>query len=364
MPRPSEKYDFSQNTPGYQRLQNIRWYNFLMIIRNAQPPQPILAISPPSLDFGLVNYAAEPTEGHGIATLTVTNDGDRMLVGRIAIQVSWVSVYPPDFRLSPGESSDHLFTVRRVNQLTWNSGHKLGSEFVALINSNGGSETIGGYYYIDNKEIEKKKSPFTRRILGVVALAVLITAAILYFVLYSDRQILEMRGTENVSALYTQLAETILSDIALNEPTPSRTAPGIVLPIANIPGGAPSGEEATFTPWPQADYPDPESFVRSYYDTLNARNYSLAWWMLSEKVQIACCYNKGVNPIDYFTTVWSEISDIEVVYAYLQNPGENPAVLNIAINYTNEDGTKSQYDLRVEVISSSTQRTLLIDLIQ
>lgn len=335
-----------------------------MIIRNAQPPQPILAISPPSLDFGLVNYSGELTEGHGVATLTVTNDGDRMLVGRIAIQVSWVSVYPPDFRLNPGESSDHIFTIRRVNQLTWNSGHKLGSEFVALINSNGGSETIGGYYFIDNKEVEKKKSPFTRRLLGIFLLALLATAAILYFVLYSDRRIIETRSTENVSALYTQLAETILADISLNEPTPSRTAPGIVLPIANIPGGAPSSGDATYTPWPQADYPDPETFVRSYYQTLNAKNFSNAWWMLSEKVQIACCYNKGVNPIDYFTTVWNGISDIEVVYAYLQNPGENPAVLNIAINYTNEDGTKSQYDLRVEVISSSTQGTLLIDLIQ
>ncbi|HPB41066.1 MAG TPA: hypothetical protein PLD39_09400, partial [Flexilinea sp.] len=68
-----------------------------MYIQNSQIPQPILSVSQKTLDFGLVS-AGEPAEGHGIAKLTITNDGDRILVGRIAIQVAWVTVDPPDFR--------------------------------------------------------------------------------------------------------------------------------------------------------------------------------------------------------------------------------------------------------------------------
>ena len=268
-----------------------------MIIRNSQPPQPILAISPASLDFGLVNYAEEAAEGHGIARLTIRNDGDRMLVGRIAIQVSWVTAYPPDFRLNPGESSDHLFTVRRVNQLTWNSGHKLGSDFIALINSNGGSETIGGYYYIDNAETVKKRAPLSPRIFAFLALGLLLTAAVLYFVFWQDRKITETRTTEQVSAFYTQIAETIHADIAAQLPTATRT---IVVPAAALATparpGASDSAAPVFTPWIPGDYPNPEDFVRSYYATIAEGRLSDAWWMMSEKSQIACCYNKGGQP--------------------------------------------------------------------
>lgn len=336
-----------------------------MIIRNSQPPQPILAISPASLDFGLVNYAEEAAEGHGIARLTIRNDGDRMLVGRIAIQVSWVTAYPPDFRLNPGESSDHLFTVRRVNQLTWNSGHKLGSDFIALINSNGGSETIGGYYYIDNAETVKKRAPLSPRIFAFLALGLLLTAAVLYFVFWQDRKITETRTTEQVSAFYTQIAETIHADIAAQLPTPTRT---IVVPAAALATparpGASDSAAPVFTPWIPGDYPNPEDFVRSYYATIAEGRLSDAWWMMSEKSQIACCYNKGGNPADYFAANWAGISELTVNYVFLQTENQNPAVLNAEITFKNEDGTSGQSDLQIEVIASSQQGTLLIDSIK
>lgn len=335
-----------------------------MIVRSSQPPQPILAITPSSLDFGLVSVNGEPSEGHGVAKLTIRNDGERTLVGRIAIQVSWVSVYPPDFRLNPGESAEHLFTVRRINQLTPNTGHKLGSEFIALINSNGGSETIGGHYYIDTAgSAKKRKSPlsFSPRLFAAIGAALLLTAAILFFIFFQDRAVIETNATDQVSALYTQLAETIHADLALNQPAET-SLPS--LPTAPLSAPAPlagMGVNPTFTPWPANEYPNPETFVRSYYESLAARDFLSAWWMLTEKVQIACCYNKGVNPADYFATVWGAYSDIQVSYAYLQTTDQNPAIINVGITYKDEDGEDQEAAYTVEVVTSSSPGSLLID---
>lgn len=338
-----------------------------MIVRSSQPPQPILAITPSSLDFGLVSVTGEPSEGHGVAKLTIRNDGERMLVGRIAIQVSWVSVYPPDFRLNPGESAEHLFTVRRINQLTPNTGHKLGSEFVALINSNGGSETIGGYYYIDSTGTAKKrKSPFSvsPRLFAIIGMALLLTAAILLFIFLQDRAVIETNATDQVSALYTQLAETIHADLALNQPTGTNLPELPTLPPSTPDPLGGTNVGATYTPWVANEYPNPETFVRSYYESLASRDFLSAWWMLTEKMQIACCYNKGVNPADYFASVWGTYSDIQVTYAYLQTTDQNPAIVNVGITYKNEENEEEEAAYAVEIVTASSPGSLLIDTIR
>ncbi len=88
-------------------------YNRIMYMQNPQAPQPILSIDPKTLDFGIVS-ADVPILGKGVAKLTVTNDGERILVGKDAIQVAWVSVFPPDFRLNPGKAASiySLYAIR------------------------------------------------------------------------------------------------------------------------------------------------------------------------------------------------------------------------------------------------------------
>lgn len=333
-----------------------------MIIQNPQPPQPILKVSEKNLDFGLVNFNMEPSENRGIAKLTITNEGERLLVGRIAIQVAWASTFPPDFRLNPGESSDHYFTIRRSNPISWNSGHKLGSDFIALINSNGGSETIGGYYFIDNTEIIKKKqSPVSPKIFLILLVFLLLTAGVLFFIFHQDKEIIQTKGTESVSAIYTQLAETIFAELDVNAGTPTAMYDVFAAAPTLDPNqdAAPSAE-ATYTPWPVAEYPNPETFVHNYFSAVASKNFTSAWWMLAERVQINCCYNKGINPADYYAASWNDVTDIEVNYAYLQNPNENPAIMNTSVTYTHEDGTKSQHNFAIEVITSTTQGELLI----
>ena len=76
-------------------------------------PQARLKTEPNVLDFGEINNAAE-IKNRGQAVLTITNEGDRVLVGRINIQVGWIDVIPKDFRLSPGQSSALLDTAMMI----------------------------------------------------------------------------------------------------------------------------------------------------------------------------------------------------------------------------------------------------------
>ena len=334
-----------------------------MYIKNSQIPQPILSVSQKTLDFGLVS-AGEPAEGHGIAKLTITNDGDRILVGRIAIQVAWVTVDPPDFRLNPGESSEHIFTVRQNVQFSWTT-RRMGSDFIALINSNGGSETIGGYYFLDSTKTEKKKKPIHPWLYALIPIFILLTAGIILFVSRQNEAALAQQKTENSDSLYTRIAETYFAEMTENptiistEPPPQNTPNPLVVPNFDItPSPAPS---MTFTPWVAADYPNVEEFIRTYYKTLNERDYETAWWMLSEKMQQACCYTGEANPITVYQNYWDKVESVEVNYAFLQSYDTNPAIVNVGLTYHYKDGTTEETVNQFSIITDDVKKSLVID---
>lgn len=333
-------------------------------------PQAVLSVSPKILDFGVVE-GKELSEGHGKAILTITNKGERVLVGRITIQVAWIEIDPPDFRLNPGESSTHAFSMSHFSPTVWTT-HRLGSDFIALINSNGGSDTIGGYYYtnMDQTSHPQSKNPIRWWIPVFIAAALALTAGIVLGVSsYLERTDILQR-TVAVEKAYTMAAGTIIAQATADAPT-STSALGLAgnnetanetaaaigqAMIMNI-----SGNEPTNTPWPSGKYPSPQQFLISYYSYLNEKDFDTAWWMLSENMQRTCCYSGESTPIENYRALMNGISSIEVVGAYLQAEGVNPAEVRLELTYHNTDGTMDNSFYTAYVIDDETRNTLLID---
>ncbi len=337
-------------------------YNQLMIVQNTQFPQAQLVISTKTLDFGVLTRN-DPSEGRGQATLIIANEGERILVGRISLQVAWVSVYPPDFRINPGESSEHVFTIRSNAETSWTT-HKLGSDFIALINSNGGSETIGGYYYSDpSGEKKNKQSPIKSWMLLFLPVAVGIIAGLIYLLSSAAKTSQQNTQETSIAAIHTQAAETFEASMLSGLPTSTEIAEPTVM--ADIPGlptvGTTDVIQATFTPWPAESFPSPDVFIRTYYEKLQNRAYEDAWWMLSEKMQIACCYQGGGIPFDIYKAYWETVESVEVNYAYLQAYDTNPAEVTVNLIYHNQDGTTDETFNTVFITSDPVRNTLLID---
>lgn len=333
-------------------------------------PQARLRVEPNVLDFGEINNAAE-IKSRGQAVLTVTNDGDRVLVGQVNIQVGWIEVTPKDFRLNPGESSSHIFSIIKLSPTVWTT-HRLGSDFIALITSNGGSETIGGYYFSPINETRKQAvaHPILRNTLYILAAFVIL---ILGFILGS-RLTLEREDrllqTQQVALAHTRIAETMdaketamaptetplfgVSDYQAFNATAAAYGESLILNIS-------TGNQPTNTPWPSGKYPTPQQFIITYYSYLNERSYDRAWWMLSEDMQRNCCYNGSGTPIENYRALMVDISRFEVTQAYLQAEDVNPAEVRYQLINYNLDGTMNTSVLTALIIDDGERNTLLID---
>ncbi len=332
-------------------------------------PQAILTISKSTLDFGTYD-PADPIEGKGSSILTITNTGERILVGRITLQVGWISVDPPNFRLAPGESSRHVFTIIMTMIPEFTSSRKMGSDFIALINSNGGSETLAGFYYCGPDTRQKKENPIKPWFFGAVFASLALTAGIIYLAAQSAQKAQKKDVADYYSNLYTQAAETFLAEIEQQTPSliPGENGSGVQLNELGtaVPGSLFITQIAaptmTFTPWPRSQFVSPDQFVIAYYTAINSKDYQTAWWMLSEHMQQVCCYAGGNVPYDNFTAGWSNVSGVEIKYAYLQAYDVNPAEVTTDVVYHHVDGTKDDEEFyTVLIISDSVRNTLLID---
>ena len=333
-------------------------------------PQALLRIEPDVLDFGEINNAAE-IKNRGQAVLTISNEGDRVLVGQINIQVGWIDVTPKSFRLNPGESSAHIFSIIKLTPTVWTT-HRLGSDFIALITSNGGSASVGGYYFSPIEETRKQAAahPIRRNTLLVMAAFILLTLGFLFgsrlVLRHEDRALKERKAAE----VLTQAAEA--ESIRLTSMAPTETplfgvtdylafnataaayGESLILNIA-------TGNEPTNTPWPSGKYPTPQQFIITYYSYLNERSFDQAWWMLSENMQRNCCYNGSGTPLENYRALMGDISRFEVTQAYLQAEGVNPAEVRYELINYNRSGTMNTSVLTAYIIDDGERNTLLID---
>ena len=336
-------------------------------------PQARLKIEPDVLDFGEINKASE-IKSRGQAVLTITNEGERVLVGQINIQVGWIDVTPKSFRLNPGETSSHIFSIIKLTPTVWTT-HRLGSDFIALITSNGGSGTVGGYYFSPIEETRRQAAARPIHKKTLLTLAVLILLALGFVIgsrltLQREDRILQ---AQQAADLRTQIAQTMdaketemaptetplfgVTDYLAFNATAAAYGESLILNIS-------TGNQATNTPWPSGKYPTPQQFIISYYTYLNERDFDRAWWMLSEDMQRNCCYNGPGTPIENYRSLMTEISRYEVTQAYLQAEGVNPAEVRFELINYNRNGTMNTSVLTALIIDDGERNTLLIDAIK
>ena len=339
-------------------------------INSEHVPQARLRYEPEQLDFGELNNARE-IKSRGQAVLTIYNDGDRVLSGQINIQVGWVDVTPKTFRLNPGESSAHIFSIIKLSPTVWTT-HQLGSDFIALITSNGGAGTVGGYYFSPMEETRKQAvaHPVLKATLITILVFVVIVAG---FVLGVNRTLKRedaVLQTEMAALAHTQIVETMdanetamaptetplfgVTDMLAFNATASAYGEALILNIS-------SGSQPTNTPWPAGKYPTPQQFIITYYSYLNDRSFDSAWWMLSENMQVNCCYNGAGTPIENYRAMLGDVSRYEVTQAYLQAEDVNPAEVRYVLNTYYRNGTMSNSVLTAMIIDDGQRNTLLID---
>ena len=329
-----------------------------------------LRFEPDVLDFGELNNAREIRE-RGQAILTVANDGNRVLVGQINIQVGWVDVVPNSFRLNPGESSMHVLSIIKLSPTVWTT-HQLGSDFIALITSNGGVGTVGGFYFSPIEETRKQAAahPVRRNTFIIIGVLVLIFLGIIFGARMTLRNEDQLMRTQQAAAAITQIAGTMdarstalaptetplfgVTDYLAFNATAAAYGESLILNIS-------SGSQPTNTPWPSGKYVTPQQFIITYYSYLNDRNFDQAWWMLSENMQRNCCYTGSGTPIENFRALMGDVSRYEVTQAYLQAEGVNPAEVRFELINYNRSGTMNSSVLTALIIDDGERNTLLID---
>ncbi len=333
-------------------------------------PTARLSYEPDMLDFGELNNARE-IKNRGQAVLTITNEGERVLSGQINIQVGWIDVSPKSFRLNPGESSVHVFSIIKLSPTVWTT-HQLGSDFIALITSNGGSGTVGGYYFSPIEETRKQAAahPVLKKTFYILgAFVLLILGMLVGSRIFLQREDMVLQ-TQQASVGHTQIAETMsanetamaptetplfgVSDYLAFNATAAAYGESLILNIS-------SGSQPTNTPWPSGKYPTPQQFVITYYTYLNDRNFDQSWWMLSEDMQVRCCYNGSGTPIENYRALMADVSRYEVTQAYLQAENVNPAEVRYTLTSYNRNGTMSSSVLTALIIDDGQRNTLLID---
>ncbi len=333
-------------------------------------PRAELFVEPTVLDFGEIKNAAE-IKNAGQAVLTVTNHGDRVLVGQFNVQVGWIEVHPETFRLNPGESSSHVFSITKLTPTVWTT-HRLGSDFIALITSNGGSAAIGGYYYSPIEETRKEASKHAIRkdTLYVILALIMLAAGLILGSRLTLRHEDQLLQTRQIAAIYTEAVETL--DARATEAAPTNTPlfgvsdPDEFNAIAAAYGASlisniSSDSEPTNTPWPSGKYPSAQQFLFTYYTYLNDKDYDSAWWLLSESMQLSCCSTGAGTPIENYRSSMSEISSFNLVSAYLQAENVNPAEVRFEVIYYYADGTEEDNVLTAYIIDDAERNTLLID---
>jgi hypothetical protein len=339
--------------------------------------EPRLSVNPTIIDFGVYDpSSSDPSNGR--QAIKITNSGSGMLAGRINPQVAWITANPPNFRCAEGESSDHIVQLLPTAPITWKT-HKFSFDFIFLINSNGGSTPLSGEYTaVPGEKLQGHPTRSTipsvpTTWIGLIAVLLVILIVGITAGIYLIRHGGRVEPIDQTSLLYTQAASTVLAQLAPTQPVQVSSGPAepnqpsgmfnFISTITTTPQleEATNTIEATFTPWPRNQFPNPEQVVKDYYSSLNYGNYEKSWSMLSHDFQQGCCNVGGNNPYLVYSNWWHTIKYVDVVSTTLQQWDTNPAILYVSLRYhTKDERTLDTFNIFM-LISDPVRKTLLID---
>jgi len=329
-------------------------------------PNPELKVEPSHLDFGIFDLSREENK---TVLLTISNRGTGILAGRINPQVTWIQVAPIAFRCNPGEANQHQVILTRRAPRYWKENQYI-TDYLLLINSNGGSSMVGGRYIL-KPDIPAKESHWAQ-IWLVIPIGLIIL--MLFFIYLAIKPLLIPLPTQpdTISMLYTQGAETVLAKVSALplETAAYRTAEAssLFLVTTLIPTNTRTPitpqPTVTWTSWPRMQYPNPEQSVRDYYSLINNRHYDQAWSMLSTRFQQACCSIGGNQPFDVYSNWWETIEKVDVLSAYLQQWDSNPAIVHVSLRMKTKKGEIIDAFYVFYLIADPDRKVLLIDIVK
>jgi hypothetical protein len=328
--------------------------------------KPVLEVQPESIDFGNFHPNA-PLTDQPAAEIIVTNTGTGILQGRLVPSVSWLIPQPIAFFCKPGESSRHRIHLSTGAPIdSYRQDYNF--EEILLATSNAGEHWFSCSYHKSKRSIVPGKPSM---IWLLIPAALLVVAAIIFiFAIRSPNstngavpqaQEAERIFTEAAKTLYANMTSTAILAPATVVPA---TQASIIIPLPTQETTSEFDPTATFTPWPQQDLPNPEQFIKDYYQAVDQGDYAKSWGMLSAGFQETCCQVAGNDPFVIYTHFWDNVDSITVLSAYLQNWNTNPAEVYVTLEYQHSRGDTFE-EFHVFYIVANPQGTdLLIDQVQ
>ena len=232
-----------------------------MMLPEEQEVKPELTIEPPYIEFGTGSRSFFKLNRPDLL-LTVRNTGSGVLTGRIKPQVSWLSITPDEFSCQAGESSEHHILIHKEARFYWDArGHYLNNLFLVI--SNAGSNKVNGSYKAD------RKSPIRSAISWLmVTIGMLMIIALVIIGLYTiNWKTPRPASTISVDLLYTQGAATEIARMALTPSSSPLPSPTILITPSPAHSTTPLATPSA-TPWPRDHYPNPEQFIKDYYQLI------------------------------------------------------------------------------------------------
>ncbi|NPV56554.1 MAG: hypothetical protein HPY76_07790 [Anaerolineae bacterium] len=320
--------------------------------------KPCLTVNPNHLDFGTFDPNDRKTVPE--VELTIGNTGEGLLAGRIIPQTSWLEADPPNFRCAGGNTSSHR--IKLLPSTPHDIPNKTYSfDLLLMLSSNGGSTSISGNYRVHPNTQTNQSLPSWVWIAPAGVVAVVILGFILFGIISSLPK--TARATEVPAALFTQGAMTVMAQLT---PEAVATQPPVVTTATVLPAetAQPAAPEGTFTPFPREAYPNPEEFIRDYYQTINNNDYERAWGMLTRNFQLSCCSVAGNESYLIYVNYWQSITQVEVLSAYLGEYDSNPAIVYVNLRYHTDKGEVVDTANVFYLVADDITKTLLIDEVQ
>ena len=327
--------------------------------------KPILEVQPESIDFGSFHPNTPLTEQPAVE-ITITNIGTGVLQGRLVPTVSWLIPEPISFFCKAGETSQHrihLSTGAPIDPYR----QEYNFEETLLLTSNVGEHWFSCSYQKSARSIVTNRPTLPWLLIPAALLA--IAVVIFFFAIRSsdngtpaNLQAREANSiyTEAVKTLYAEMTSTALFIPAAVQGTQASFV--ISLPTQEV--TSEFDPTATFTPWPQQDFPNPEQFIKDYYLAVDQGEYEKSWGMLSKSFQETCCQVAGNDPFIVYTHFWDNVDRVTVLSAYLQDWNTNPAEVYVSLEYQHARGDTFEEFLVFYLITNPQGNNLLINQVQ
>ncbi len=105
------------------------------------------------------------------------------------------------------------------------------------------------------------------------------------------------------------------------------------------------------------DKPSASQAVVNYYATINNRNYTTSWNLLSPKFQ----RNKSNNKYSEYTNWWNKVQRVEVEQANTLSTTSNTATVEVQMKYYLKSGRVIPDAQRFKLLWNTTQQNWNID---